>query len=115
MQRRQRRHGSRLGHPLRRPPCRLGCARISAKTGHGLSCEIDAYAESHGITRSRAAATYLDIASETLRERQGIPGSRADELLDAFDGMRAALDILGPPALGILRLLAHWATQTGGA
>jgi hypothetical protein len=24
------------------------------------------------------------------------------------------LDILGPPTLGMLRLLAHWATQGGG-
>jgi hypothetical protein len=74
------------------------------------------HAESHGITRSRAAAIYLDIASETLRERGGIPGGRADEILDAFEGMRAALDVLGPPALGVLRLLAEeWEQATAEA
>ncbi len=87
---------------------------ISAKIGRELSREIDAYAEAHGITRSRAAAVYLSIASETVREREGIPGGRADELVDILEGMRAALDILGPPALGVLRLLAHWSVQTGG-
>jgi hypothetical protein len=87
---------------------------ISAKIGRDLSREIDAYAEAHGITRSRAAARYLSIASETVREREGIPAGRADELLDVLAGMRAALHILGPPALGVLRLLAHWSVQTGG-
>jgi hypothetical protein len=55
----------------------------------------------------------LDIASETLRERQGIPGSRADQLLEVLNAMGVMLDILGPPTLGMLRLLAHWATQGG--
>jgi hypothetical protein len=87
---------------------------ISAKISHALSREIDAYAADHGVTRSRAAAAYLDIASEALREREGIPGSRADELLEVLDAMGAMLDILGPPTLGILRLLAHWASQGGG-
>lgn len=94
------------------PPTRL--CPISAKIGHALSNEIDAYAAAKGTTRSHAAADYLDIASETLRERQGIPGSRVDELLEVLDAMGVMLDILGPPTLGILRLLAHWATQGGG-
>jgi hypothetical protein len=87
---------------------------ISAKIGHQLSREIDAYAEAHGITRSHAASEYLDIASEVLREREGIPGGRADELLEVLERLGAAVDILGPPAFGILRLLAHWASQGGG-
>ncbi len=87
---------------------------ISLKVDPALRREIDAYAEAHGLTRSRAAGHYLAIARETLREREGIPASRADELLEALEGVRAAVDILGPPALGMLRLLAHWAVQGGG-
>jgi hypothetical protein len=87
---------------------------ISAKISHALSREIDAYAAAQGITRSHAAADYLDIASEALRERQGIPGSRVDEMLEVLDAMGVMLDILGPPTLGMLRLLAHWATVGGG-
>jgi len=86
---------------------------ISLKVDPALRREIDAYAEAYGLTRSRAAGHYLAIARETLREREGIPASRADELLEALDGVRAAVDILGPPALGMLRLLAHWAVQGG--
>jgi hypothetical protein len=87
---------------------------IGLKVDPELRRDIDAYAEAHGITRSRAAAHYLAIAREARRERDGIPASRADELLEALEGVRAAVDILGPPALGMLRLLAHWAVQGGG-
>jgi hypothetical protein len=87
---------------------------VGVKVDTALRREIDAYAEAHGISRSRAASHYLAIARETIREREGVPGGRADELLEAVDGLRAAVDILGPPAFGMLRLLAHWATQTGG-
>jgi len=85
---------------------------ISAKIGRELSQEIDAYAETLGITRSRAAAQYLDIASEAIRERKGIPGGRADELLEVMEGLRILIDMLGPPTFGTLRLLAHWASRT---
>ncbi len=100
------------GAPQPTPPSRL--CPISAKISHALSREIDIFAAAQGITRSHAAADYLDIASEALRERQGIPGSRADQLLEVLDAMGVMLDILGPPTLGMLRLLAHWATQGGG-
>jgi hypothetical protein len=87
---------------------------VGAKVGAGLRREIDAYAEAHGVSRSRAVGHYLSIAQETLREREGVPGGRADELLEAIDGLRAAVDILGPPTFGMLRLLAFWSTHGGG-
>lgn len=87
---------------------------VSAKVDPSLLREIDEYAKAHGITRSRAAGEYLAIARETLRERDGIPSGRADDVLEALEGIRAVLDLLGPPALGTLRLLAHWAAQGGG-
>lgn len=87
---------------------------ISLKVDPALRGEIDAYAEAHGLTRSRAANHYLAIARETIREREGVPSGRADELMEAIDGLRAAIDILGPPTFGMLRLLAHWSTRGGG-
>ena len=86
---------------------------IGVKVDAALRREIDAYAEAHGVSRSRAAGHYLAIARETIHEREGVPAGRADELMEAVDGLRAAVDILGPPTFGMLRLLAHWALQGG--
>ncbi len=86
---------------------------LSVKVDTALRAEIDAYAREHGITRSRAAQHYLSIAQEARREREGVPASRADELLQELSGLRAGLDIVGPAALGMVRLLAHWGVQTG--
>jgi hypothetical protein len=87
---------------------------LSVKLDRSLLRAVDAYADAHGVSRSRAAGHLLSIASDTIREREGVPGSRADELLEALDGLRASVDILGPPTFGMLRLLAHWATHGGG-
>jgi hypothetical protein len=108
-------------HPAERQPVDgetgAGSSRlclISLKVDAALRREVDAYAEAHGITRSRAANHYLAIARETIREREGVPSGKADELMEAVDGLRAAIDILGPPTFGMLRLLAHWSTLGGG-
>ncbi len=86
---------------------------IGVKVDASLRAEIDAYAHEHGISRSRAAQHYLSMAQEARRERQGIPASRADELMETLSGVRAGLDIVGPAALGMVRLMAHWGVQTG--
>ncbi len=86
---------------------------LSVKVDAALRAEIDAYAHEHGITRSRAAQHYLSIAREARRDRGGVPATRADELLQELSGVRAGLDIVGPAALGMVRLLAHWGVQTG--
>ena len=87
---------------------------ISAKIETSLSREIDEYAKAHGITRSRAAGQYLTIASEALRGREGVAAGKAEEILEALEGVRTIVELLGPPSLGVMRLLAHWATQSGG-
>jgi len=86
---------------------------IGVKVDARLRQEIDAYAEAQGITRSRAASEFLTIGRDALRERDGVPAGRADELLEVLEGQRALLELLGPPTLGILRLLAHWGAKAG--
>jgi hypothetical protein len=87
---------------------------LSLKLDPSLRREVDAYADAHGVSRSRAAGQLIVIGRDAIREREGVPGSRADELLEALDGLRASVDILGPPTFGMLRLLAHWASHGGG-
>ena len=87
---------------------------IGVKIDSTLRREIDAYAEVHGITRSRAAGHYLAIARETLRGREGVAAGKAEEILEALEGVRTVVELLGPPSFGLMRLLAHWSTQSGG-
>jgi hypothetical protein len=94
------------------PPPRRLCV-LSVKVDERLRREIDAYAEKHGITRSKAAGEYLDIARDLLREREGIPAERADELIEVIEGLRIVVELLGPPTFGMLRLIAHWAARSG--
>ncbi len=87
---------------------------VSAKIDLALSREIDEYAKAHGITRSRAAGQFLEIAREALRAREGVPAGKAEEILEALEGVRTVVELLGPPSFGVMRLLSHWATQSGG-
>jgi hypothetical protein len=87
---------------------------VSAKIEVALSREIDEYAKAHGITRSRAAGQYLTIARETLRGQEGVAAGKAEEILEAIEGVRTVVELLGPSSLGVMRLLSHCATQSGG-
>ncbi len=87
---------------------------VSAKIDLALSREIDEYAKANGLTRSRAAGQFLEIAREALRGRDGVAPAKAEEILEALEGVRTVVELLGPPSFGIVRLLAHWATQSGG-
>jgi hypothetical protein len=87
---------------------------VSAKIELTLSREIDEYAKAHGITRSRAAGQFLEIARESLRAREGVAPAKAEEIREALEGVRTVVELLGPPSFGLVRLLAHWATQTWG-
>ena len=99
--------GAAVSSPVRLMP-------VSAKIELALSREIDEYAKTHGITRSRAASQYLTIASETLRGREGVAAGKAEEILESLEGVRTVVELLGPPSLGVMRFLSHLATQSGG-
>jgi hypothetical protein len=76
--------------------------------------EIEGHAKRTVTTRSDAIRECLAVGTETIHGREGVPSGRVEELLGAIEGVRAALDILGPPTLGTQRLLAHWAARDGG-
>jgi hypothetical protein len=109
-----RRGSNGSGNPVAPASAPVRLLPVSAKIELALSREIDDYAKAHGITRSRAAGHYLSIARETLRGREGVAAEKAEEILEALEGVRIIVELLGPPTLGLMRLLAHWATQTGG-
>jgi hypothetical protein len=86
---------------------------VTARLPAALVREIDALAKRAGVTRSDSIRDCLGIGIEAIRSRDGVPSGRVDELLEALQGVRAAVDLVGPPTYGMLRLLAHWATRDG--
>ena len=86
---------------------------VTARLPPDLVREIDTHARRMGATRSDAIRDCLGVGMETIRNREGVPAGRAEELLGALEGVRLTLDLMGPPTFGVLRLLAHWATRDG--
>jgi hypothetical protein len=87
---------------------------LTARVPVDLVREIEGHAKRTGTSRSDAIRECLAVGMEAIRDRGGIPGGRVEEVLGALESLRLALDLLGPPTLGTQRLLAHWATGTGG-
>jgi hypothetical protein len=87
---------------------------VTARVPVDLVREIEGHAKRTGTTRSDAVRECLAVGMEAIRDRGGIPGRRVEEILGAIESVRLALDLVGPPTLGTQRLLAHWATGTGG-
>ena len=87
---------------------------VTARIPPVLVREIEAHAKRSGATRSDAIRECLAVGMETIRGREGVPGGRVEELLGAIEGIRVAIELLGPPTLGTQRLLAHWAARDGG-
>ena len=87
---------------------------VTARLPPALVREIEGHAKQAGTTRSDAIRECLAVGMETIREREGVPGGRVEELLGAIESVRVAVELLGPPTLGTQRLLAHWAARDAG-
>ena len=111
---REKGHGRRRSVATNRPEtprAEESLQWVTARLPPDLVHEIEAHAKRAGTTRSDAIRESLAIGMETIRGREGVPGGRVDELLGALEGIRVALDLLGPPTLGTQRLLAFWAAR----
>ncbi len=108
----KRRHSTPSGRPdgsVVEAPLQWVTARIPPD----LVREIEAHAKHNGTTRSEAIRECLSVGIETICHRDGVPGGRVEELLGTIESVRLLLELLGPPAFGTQRLLAHWASRDG--
>lgn len=112
----------RQQRPGPRPERRLQTTRpesllhwVTARIPLELVREVDGHAKRLGTTRSDAIRDCLAVGLETIRSREGVPGGRVDEVLGALEGIRATLDLIGPPTFGIVQLLAFWAAREAGS
>jgi hypothetical protein len=86
---------------------------ITARVPQALVRQLEAQAKASGTSRSDAIRDCLEVGIEAIRLREGVPEGRVDDLVGRLENALLALDIIGPSTLGMLRLLAHWATQDG--
>jgi hypothetical protein len=107
-----RRPSSRRKQP-KTPGAEASRQWITARVPPDLVREIEGHAKHTGTTRSEAIRECMAVGIETIRGREGVPGGRVEELLGAIEGVRMAVELLGPPTFGTQRLLAHWATREG--
>ena len=75
---------------------------------------VDAFATAEGVTRSRAVRELTGMGLDMVESQKGIPMGRVDEILEAIESEKRLMAPLGTAIFGTLRLLAHWASQTGG-
>src|SRR6266571_7571371 len=93
------------------PRAEVSLQWVTARVPPDLVREIEAHAKGSGTTRSEAIRECLAVGIETIRDRDGVPGGRVEELLGAIESVRLLLELLGPPTFGTQRLLAHWASR----
>jgi len=80
----------------------------------GLQERVGAYAGREGLTVGEAVSALLYLGLEFAeRQRTGLKEDMEDLQRELRD-LRQMVDVLGPAALGVQRILAHWASQTGG-
>jgi hypothetical protein len=68
--------------------------------------------EAWGTGEALTALVYLGLEFAE-KQRTGLRED-LDDLQREIADVKQMLDVLGPSSLGVLRILTHWATQTGG-
>src|SRR5260221_3504698 len=97
----------------KRPPEAL--AQLRFRTGAEQKVRIEAFAIRRGCRDvSSAIAELVATALDVHDLGENVPATKADDIDERLVELRGLLGEIGPGVLGILSLLAHWATQSGG-
>src|SRR6266851_8782853 len=87
---------------------------IGVRLDDGLQERVGAYADRESLTLGEAISALLYLGLEFAeRQRSGLKEDLEDLQRELSD-VKHMLDVLGPASLGVQRILAHWAAQTGG-
>jgi hypothetical protein len=87
---------------------------IGVRLDASLEERLGAYAEREGLSVGEALASLLYLGLEFAeRQRTGLKEDIEDLQRELRD-VKQMLDVVGPASLGVQRILAHWAAQTGG-
>jgi hypothetical protein len=87
---------------------------LTVRLDAGLQDRVKAYAEREQLAVGEALPALLYLGLEFAeRQRTGLREDIEDVQRELAD-VKQMLDVLGPASLGVQRILAHWAAQTGG-
>ncbi len=87
---------------------------LTVRLDAGLQDRVKAYAEREQLAVGEALPALLYLGLEFAeRQRTGLKEDIEDIQRELTD-VKQMLDVLGPASLGVQRILAHWAAQTGG-
>ncbi len=87
---------------------------VGVRLDDGLQERVAAYADREGLTLGEATSALIYLGLEFAeRQRTGLKEDIEDLQRELRD-LRQMVDVIGPAALGTQRILAHWASQTGG-
>jgi hypothetical protein len=87
---------------------------LTVRLDAGLQDRVKAYAEREQLAVGEALPALLYLGLEFAeRQRTGLKEDIEDVQRELAD-VKQMLDVLGPASLGVQRILAHWAAQTGG-
>jgi hypothetical protein len=87
---------------------------LAVRLDAGLQDRVKANAEREQLAVGEALPALLYLGLEFAeRQRTGLREDIEDVQRELAD-VKQMLDVLGPASLGVQRILAHWAAQTGG-
>jgi hypothetical protein len=87
---------------------------LTVRLDAGLQERVKAYAAREQLAAGEALPALLYLGLEFAeRQRTGLKEDIEDVQRELLD-VKQMLDVLGPASLGVQRILAHWAAQTGG-
>ena len=89
--------------------------RLWFRSARGEKQRIEAFKVRHRHEDlSSAIADLITRALDAEDLGDNVPATKAEELEQQIREMRELVDEIGPGVFGILGLLSHWATQSGG-
>jgi hypothetical protein len=80
-----------------------------------LAGRLQDYAQAEGMSNQDALETALGLGLELCAAEAGRREQRLRDLESGLRDLMGVLEVLGPPVLGILRLLVAWAAREGFA
>jgi hypothetical protein len=78
-----------------------------------LVARLEEFAEDEGVSAREALEIAVGLGLELALGRARRREERLERVEGGLDDVRAAIDLLGPPVLSVLRILIAWAAREG--